>query len=251
MVTISRITARRNGNWREIELDNGEKLKLPSDVVPAGVSAGATLTAELELQLRQRANYHGLLDTALRMLGRREHFAGELERKLRQRSMDRELNSRIVGECLSRGFIDDARAAEALAESLLSRRAMGLGRLKNELFRRGCPPELSVQILERYREHFETTAALDAAIELARRRFTGRVARELEKAAKSAASAAGSEAGERTLERLQYAELRKSRQRCSQQLAQFLATRGFSGESSRQAAALLLDELFDAARPDR
>ena len=247
---------RRSATWLEVFVDGESRYRLPAAHAPSGLSEGALLSDETSAMLGELSDYHQLKDSALRMLARREHFAQELDRKLRQRTLDRGLIARVREECRANGFLDDARAAESLAEGLLARRSMGLGRLKSELFRRGCPAELSQAVLDKYREHFETPEALSAAVDVARRRFATRVAREIARCARTAAAGADqSEADDepaalRLRQREEQAQLRRSRQRIAQQLITFLSARGFGGEAARRAAWELLAELFAGAEPD-
>lgn len=88
-------------------------------------------------------------DTALRALGRREHSAAQLQRKLRQRGFDETVAGETVDDLADRGWQSDARYAEMLVRS---RVAQGYGRLYIEA-------ELSVAGVP----DAEAAAALDAA----------------------------------------------------------------------------------------
>lgn len=88
-------------------------------------------------------------DAALRALGRREHSAAQLQRKLRQRGFDEAVADDTVNELADRGWQSDARYAEVLVRSRVTQ---GYGRLYIEA-------ELSVAGVP----EAEAAAALDAA----------------------------------------------------------------------------------------
>ncbi|MGH8456738.1 MAG: regulatory protein RecX, partial [Stenotrophobium sp.] len=65
-------------------------------------------------------------DSALRVLGRREHSALQLRRKLKARGYDEATAGETVGDLTERGWQSDTRYAEMLVRS---RVAQGYGRL--------------------------------------------------------------------------------------------------------------------------
>ena len=91
----------------------------------------------------------GARDAALRALGRREHSAAQLRRKLASRGYDETTAAEAVGELSERGWQSDTRYAELLVRSRVSQ---GYGRLYIEADLRvsGVPDA-------------EATAALEAA----------------------------------------------------------------------------------------
>jgi regulatory protein len=68
-------------------------------------------------------------DTALRLLGRREHSARELKAKLQARGLDREATDEVVADLSDAGWQSDARYAEVLVRS---RTSQGHGPLRIE-----------------------------------------------------------------------------------------------------------------------
>jgi SOS response regulatory protein OraA/RecX len=77
------------------------------------------------------------VDAALRLLGRRDHFRAELERKLGQRGYPPD----EIGEALARvaelGYLDDAALARGEVERLRRRKGLGRAGLAAELLRKG------------------------------------------------------------------------------------------------------------------
>jgi regulatory protein len=79
-------------------------------------------------------------DRALRVLGRREHSAVELRRKLEHRGVDAAIAGAVVEELASAGWQSDARYAETLVRSRI---AQGYGplRIEAELEQAAVPAE--------------------------------------------------------------------------------------------------------------
>ena len=112
---------RRRRQWLELVADDGSRLRLPVEQVSDKLQPGSRIDAAEWADLERAAEYYGLLDTALRILGRREHFSAELKRKLRQRTSNRDLVERVLGECDRRNYLDDRRAAEITVQRLVDR----------------------------------------------------------------------------------------------------------------------------------
>ncbi len=72
------------------------------------------------------------LETALRLLGRRNHTAAELATKLRRKAYPPEEIAAALATLVERGLLDDARAAAGLAEAR-ALRGQGSRRIEKEL----------------------------------------------------------------------------------------------------------------------
>ncbi|MCJ8500940.1 regulatory protein RecX [Desulfatitalea alkaliphila] len=68
-------------------------------------------------------------NTALRLLGRREHSVAELRRKLQERGFDTDTIADVLADCRRLGYLDDDRFAHLYSEQL---RRRGYGRLRIE-----------------------------------------------------------------------------------------------------------------------
>jgi regulatory protein len=88
----------------------------------------------------------GARDRALRVLGRREHSAAELQRKLEQRGVDAATAGAVVEDLQSAGWQSDARYAEMLVRSRI---AQGYGplRIEAELEQAAVPAERIAEAL--------------------------------------------------------------------------------------------------------
>lgn len=225
MPVIQKAVPRRQGTWLELFSSAG-RLRLPLERVTSEMAAGASVSDSRWEELLQLSEYELLLDRALRLLGRREHFGTELRRKLseprlslRQRealqstpeSMQsrtpaaampaRENVERVVSLCRERGYLDDARAAEQLTTMLASRGDIGRRRVREELLLRGCPPLLADETLLRHAEDFDDRAAIEALLKKKRRSLEARAVRLREKL-----SAQIEREGQRAREELERAE---------------------------------------------
>ncbi len=227
MPRITRILPRRQGSWLELLCAGGGVLahtpgvglRLPIDKLPSWASAGAELSWEQYRELEQLSEYEQLLDRALRLLGRREHFNAELRDKLGQprlslrqrdalagegrgrsesdnagtqgeaqrsepqpaRRASRELVDRVLSACREHGYLNDRRAAVYLITLLAARGDIGRRKVREELLRRGCAPALADELLEEYAGEFDDKAALEELLRKKRRSLEGRARRLREK----------------------------------------------------------------------
>jgi regulatory protein len=76
------------------------------------------------------------LNTALRILTRRDHSKYELEQKLKQRGIGDELLGIVISECERYGYINDERTARVCIRQLY-KKGYGLRRIQYELSRKG------------------------------------------------------------------------------------------------------------------
>ncbi|MCY3988453.1 MAG: regulatory protein RecX [Gammaproteobacteria bacterium] len=87
------------------------------------------------------AGCDGLLDTALRLLARREHSLRELRTKLRLRGHQDSAIEAVLKELAARGLVSDERFAEAFLRSRLER-GQGPLKIRAQLRERGVAPGL-------------------------------------------------------------------------------------------------------------
>jgi SOS response regulatory protein OraA/RecX len=230
MPRIIKLIPRRKGQWLELVPDAGESLRLPLHAMPGGLEPGVVVSDAQWQALGREAAFHAVHDRALRILGLREHFTRELEGKLFTRTRDGAAVHRALDALRERGYLDDQRAAQYVAEFITRRGAVGPRLLKAELLRRGCPPELVGELVAR---HAAEQAEEDSLGKLlaGKRSAWERKAQQLRR-------------------KLEAKEL-TPRQLAAQLRAQFgasvlawLAARGFDGEEARSRARQLVEELL-------
>lgn len=76
------------------------------------------------------------MNTALRLLARRDHTSLEIQQKLGQRGFGREVIDRVLAECRRLDYIDDERTARMYIGQL-ARRGFGFRRIRLELKKKG------------------------------------------------------------------------------------------------------------------
>jgi regulatory protein len=84
--------------------------------------------------------YRNALNSALRILARRDHSVFELTQKLTHRGYDEGMVQRVVAECGRMDYLDDRRATRQLIDRM-KRRGMGARRIRHELQKRGLEGE--------------------------------------------------------------------------------------------------------------
>lgn len=209
-------------------LDGGEEtlvLELALEVVErAGLGAGDPVDAALRARLLDADLRWRARDAALAFLAHRPRSRQETARRLRARGFP----GAVIEECLDalveEGLLDDGAFADALVRERLRRNPRGSARLRDELARRGLPPAMAAEAVERgfgAAGTSEESVAIDTALRWLERR--GEVRRAL----------AGEEPdGSRFSRRFGVPSARAAAIR---RLTVFLRGRGFGSEAVRAA----------------
>lgn len=91
--------------------------------------------------------YRKALNSALRILSRRDHSVWELRRKLEAKGVPAGAIQRVVAECLRLGYLDDERAACALINRF-KHKGCGIRRVRFEMRQRGLSGEAFHRLLQ-------------------------------------------------------------------------------------------------------
>lgn len=238
MPVVLKLIPRRRKTWVEIVPNLGDSIKLPRELLPADIATGTAVDETRWRGLVALAEYHGLRDRALRILGRREHFIAELNRKLFKYSRDNEVIGRVLVDCQRLGYLDDQRAAQLAVSQLVARGGIGKVRLKQELFNRGCPVELARAQVEEHAAELDEATVVKELLKSRRRQFASRMHRMKAKLEPQLGAGA----------RLD----RELRQKLSAAVLSFLAARGLTGDVARQPAREMVEVLLSetAGEPD-
>jgi regulatory protein len=86
------------------------------------------------------------LQSAFRILARRDHITGELALKLRRKGYDRQAVDAALERCRDLGYLDDARTARMMADHLVSR-GYGPLRIRQVLVQKGLEEALVEQVM--------------------------------------------------------------------------------------------------------
>ncbi len=97
------------------------------------------------------------LDSALRLLGRREHSVMELWDKLKQKNFKPDEIQAALDECQRLGLQSDSRFVESYSRSRI-RQGYGPLKIIQELKSKGIDPELITDGLEEERDHWVSHA---------------------------------------------------------------------------------------------
>lgn len=92
--------------------------------------------------------YQDCLNSALRLLARRDHSCLELSRKLQQRGFDKDQIQPTIDKCLLFNYLDDEKFAQ-LYTLQLQRRGYGPRRIRQMLSAKGIAPHLIADTLQR------------------------------------------------------------------------------------------------------
>jgi len=230
MLRILRLIPRRRGEWIELLPEMGEPIRLPLYAVPVGIEAGSVIDAAAWAELTRESEYHIAFERALRILALREHFRRELEAKLYAKCRNGGIIRRVLDALAERDFLNDARAAEAVAEYITRGGAVGPRLLKAELLRRGCPQELVAELVERFAAEQTEEDGLGKLLDSKRNSWARKVQQLREKLEKKGA------AGTRLDSQV--------RAQFGAGIMAWLAGRGFMGEEVRERVKAIVEELL-------
>ena len=87
-----------------------------------------------------KGGYQSAMNTAVRLLTRRDHTRFEIIQKLGQRGFDGGVIDRVLAECRRLDYIDDERTARVYIDQL-ARRGFGFRRIRFELRKKGLTGE--------------------------------------------------------------------------------------------------------------
>jgi len=107
---------------------------------------------------------------ALRLLTARDYTEARLREKLHKREFDEADVETALERMVSEGWVDDRRFAERFAESALATGRYYGPRLRQEMRRRGLPPELVSDVLSKIMEEHDECQDMRVVFE---RRFSG------------------------------------------------------------------------------
>lgn len=206
----------------EVQPDSGQPIQLPVEVLPSLITSGAELSEEEWRKLQVDAEYYMVRDRGLKLLGRQEHFAAALRKKLERYTLSSALIDRLLCEYREAGFLDNDRAAKALVDRLLSRGGMGRMRIEQELIKRGCPVPLAREIVATKLEPEDEGEEARKLMENKLGSYTAKARRDYEKLRRKA----------RNVSQARY----ELKQKLAAGMYSFLAQRGFKSDISGSLA---------------
>jgi regulatory protein len=109
-------------------------------------------------------------ERALRLLGQRQHFRGDLRRKLLAKGYEAEEVDAALERCAAEGYLDDETTARAFVDERQRRRGLGSARIAAELRRRGASSSAVSAALAEVDPEADVARARAAAAKWRRRR---------------------------------------------------------------------------------
>ena len=139
-----------------LETESGESLKINlAMIADFSLFTGRELTEEEWEELQKASDRYLAREKALRSAGSRAMSRKELEKKLEQKGVDAESASGAVEWMESIGAINDAEYAGMIVRHYAAS-GYGMGRIREELYRRGVPKELWEEALGQLPEPDDT-----------------------------------------------------------------------------------------------
>ena len=109
--------------------------------------------------------------TALRLLGRRDHSAAELVRKLQGRGFGRDIVEAVMAECMRLNYIDDRKFTQNYVRAL-KEKGFGVLRVTQMLRSKGIGEELIAAVQEEQADFEEQCAHCRRVVQKKRRVMT-------------------------------------------------------------------------------
>ncbi len=155
---------RNDGSNEAVVICNGESYRITAyDLETMGFEEGDAVD-ETEISLLIEATERlSCIKKAFDYLSYGDLSEKQLRDKL-SRKFSKELSAEVAELLVERGYVNDARLAERYAETFYEFKNMGLGKIRNELYRRGISKEHIENALEKY-QYEEQGERLAAFIE--------------------------------------------------------------------------------------
>ena len=154
---ITKITqSKRTPEVYYIDLENGENLRVNiAMIADYSLFTGRDLSDDELIQLKGDSGKATSKARALRIMGTRPLSEKEISDKLLEKGEDPETVSDTVDWLKRNGFLNDEEYAAMIVRHYAAK-GYGIGRVKNELYRRGIPKELWDGSLEQMPQQDDT-----------------------------------------------------------------------------------------------
>ena len=152
-----------------VTFENGTNIKVSTaQIADFGLYSGREFTPEEYNELKSAIELSSAKASALRILGSRSLSAHDMERRLTGKGVSAETAGAVVGWLVGCGMINDTEFAAEIV-SHYSAKGYGPMRIKDELYKRGVPREVSAEAMS----SLDEAANGDAAFEFARKKLDG------------------------------------------------------------------------------
>lgn len=204
---------RKDDNNVVIHFDNDDKLIISEDVFyNSGLRKGDEISGDRYSFFVERNKIYYIKQRALSFLSRRFHSEKELYLKLKTKSYDEHLIKEVIQDLVSRNFIDDRNFAFHFIEEKLKKRKWGANKIRSALYVKG----ISGEIIDEELKKIDNTPGLNETIrEIATKKIN------------------------------QLKNRNTDEKKIFQKVIQFLISRGFDYESSKDVCNKLIKQDFD------
>ena len=204
---------RKDDNNVVIHFDNDDKLIISEDVFyNSGLRKGDEISGDRYSFFVERNKIYYIKQRALSFLSRRFHSEKELYLKLKTKSYDERLIKEVIQDLVSRNFIDDRNFAFHFIEEKLKKRKWGANKIRSALYVKG----ISGEIIDEELKKIDNTPGLNETIrEIATKKIN------------------------------QLKNRNTDEKKIFQKVIQFLISRGFDYESSKDVCNKLIKQDFD------
>ncbi len=196
-----------------IHFDNDDKLIISEDVFyNSGLRKGDEISGDRYSFFVERNKIYYIKQRALSFLSRRFHSEKELYLKLKTKSYDERLIKEVIQDLVSRNFIDDRNFTFHFIEEKLKKRKWGANKIRSALYVKG----ISGEIIDGELKKIDNTPGLNETIrEIATKKIN------------------------------QLKNRNTDEKKIFQKVIQFLISRGFDYESSKDVCNKLIKQDFD------
>ncbi len=196
-----------------IHFDNDDKLIISEDVFyNSGLRKGDEISGDRYSFFVERNKIYYIKQRALSFLSRRFHSEKELYLKLKTKSYDERLIKEVIQDLVSRNFIDDRNFAFHFIEEKLKKKKWGTNKIRSALYVKG----ISGEIIDEELKKIDNTPGLNETIrEIATKKIN------------------------------QLKNRNTDEKKIFQKVIQFLISRGFDYESSKDVSNKLIKQDFD------
>jgi regulatory protein len=156
---------KRQKGWFELKLDNAISFPINDELILKYlIKTGKQFLPHEVKEIREDGEYRFLKKKALDALSRRRLSEKELRRKLRPVPKSSQYIDRLIEELRALGIIDDLDYAAAVIHTLQVGGAKSKRYIRNKLYQKGLPKEISDKAIEKELDDYdEAGAALAAA----------------------------------------------------------------------------------------
>lgn len=126
---------------------------------------GAALSVDDQKHLLFEEDVKAALSRAFRLLGQRNYSEQEIRRKLELARFHATIIERTIARCRELGYLDDAKFARDFVKMQLTRRPLGISRLRAELLRREISTKIADEILQEVFDGIDSAMLAEKAAE--------------------------------------------------------------------------------------